>query len=85
MSNICYIVARKGETGSDVLSLIRGYGLFQTFPSRVNAEAKARGREKITDEEIARRLDLRGKNIFTIDGPDAKDLRIRLAGSSFPA
>ena len=56
------------------LSLIRGYGLFQTFPSRVNAEAKARGREKITDEEIARRLDLRGKNIFTIDGPDAKDL-----------
>ena len=71
---ITEIVARKGETGSDVLSLIRGYGLFQTFPSRVNAEAKARGREKITDEEIARRLDLRGKNIFTIDGPDAKDL-----------
>ena len=71
---ITEIVARKGETGSDVLSLIRGYGLFQTFPSRVNAEAKARGKEKITDEEIARRLDLRGKNIFTIDGPDAKDL-----------
>ena len=71
---ITEIVARKGETGSDVLSLIRGYGLFQTFPSRVNAEAKARGKEKITDEEIARRLDLRGKNTFTIDGPDAKDL-----------
>ena len=71
---ITEIVARKGETGSDVLSLIRGYGLFQTFPSRVNAEAKARGREKITDEEIARRLDLRSKNIFTIDGPEAKDL-----------
>ena len=71
---ITEIVARKGETGSDVLSLIRGYGLFQTFPSRVNAEAKVRGKEKITDEEIARRLDLRGKNIFTIDGPDAKDL-----------
>lgn len=71
---ITEIVARKGETGSDVLSLIRGYGLFQTFPSRVNAEAKARGKEEITDEEIARRLDLRGKNIFTIDGPDAKDL-----------
>ena len=64
---ITEIVARKGETGSDVLSLIRGYGLFQTFPSRVNAEAKARGREKITDEEIARRLDLRGKNIFCED------------------
>ena len=72
---ITEIVARKGETGSDVLSLIRGYGLFQTFPSRVNAEAKARGREKITDEEIARRLDLRGKNIFTIDGPEAKIIR----------
>ncbi len=68
------IVAKKGQTGSDVLGMIRSYGLFQTFPSRVNAETKARAKEEITAEEIARRLDLRGETIFTIDGPDAKDL-----------
>lgn len=71
---ITEIIARKGQTGSDILSLIRSYGLFQTFPSRVNAETKARSREVITPEEIAKRLDLREKIIFTIDGPDAKDL-----------
>ena len=68
------IVAKKGQTGSDVLGMIRSYGLFQTFPSRVNAETKARAKEEITAEEIARRLDLREETIFTIDGPDAKDL-----------
>lgn len=67
------IIARKGENGSDILSLIRSKGLFMTFPSRVNAETKASAKEAIT-EEISRRMDLRGKNIITIDGPDAKDL-----------
>lgn len=70
---ITEIIARKGENGSDILSLIRSKGLFMTFPSRVNAETKARAKEVIT-EEISRRMDLRGRNIITIDGPDAKDL-----------
>lgn len=73
---ITEVIARKGQPGADVLSLIRAYGLFETFPSRVNAEAKARAKEQITEEMIAEsgRLDLRGKRIFTIDGPTAKDL-----------
>ena len=73
---ITEVIAREGQPGSDVLSLIRAYGLYETFPSRVNAEAKARSREPITEEMIAEsgRLDLRGKTIFTIDGPTAKDL-----------
>ena len=73
---ITEVIARKGQPGADVLSLIRAYGLFETFPSRVNAEAKARSKEQITEEMIAEsgRLDLRGKRIFTIDGPTAKDL-----------
>lgn len=73
---ITEVIARKGQPGADVLSLIRAYGLFETFPSRVNAEAKARAKEQITEEMIAEsgRLDLRGKRIFTIDGPMAKDL-----------
>ena len=73
---ITEVIAREGQPGADVLSLIRAYGLFETFPSRVNAEAKARSKEQITEEMIAEsgRLDLRGKRIFTIDGPSAKDL-----------
>ena len=73
---ITEVIAREGQPGADVLSLIRAYGLFETFPSRVNAEAKARSKEQITEEMITEsgRLDLRGKRIFTIDGPSAKDL-----------
>lgn len=73
---ITQVIAREGQPGADVLSLIRAYGLFETFPSRVNAEAKARSKEQITEEMITEsgRLDLRGKRIFTIDGPSAKDL-----------
>ena len=73
---ITEVIAREGQPGADVLSLIRAYGLFETFPSRVNAEAKARSKEQITEEMITEsgRLDLRGKRIFTIDGPSTKDL-----------
>ncbi len=68
------IVAKKGQVGSDVLSMIRSAGLFETFPSRVNAEAKARSKEPISDSLIKKRKDLRDWNIITIDGPTAKDL-----------
>ncbi len=71
---ITEIIARKGQTGSDVLSMIRGAGLFETFPSRCNAEAKARSKEEINEEVLAGRRDLRDKNTITIDGAAAKDL-----------
>lgn len=71
---ITEIIARNGQTGSDVLSMIRAAGLLETFPSRCNAEAKARSKEEITEEVLEGRVDLRDKNIITIDGPTAKDL-----------
>ena len=71
---ITEIIAKEGQTGSDVLSMIRGAGLFETFPSRCNAEAKARSREEIAKEAKWFRIDLRNKNTITIDGPNAKDL-----------
>lgn len=37
-------------------------------------EAERVGNEPISDEEYAKRLDLRGEPIFTIDSKDAKDL-----------
>lgn len=71
---ITEIIAKEGQTGSDVISMIRGAGLFETFPSRCNAEAKARSREEIAKEATWFRIDLRNKNTITIDGPNAKDL-----------
>ncbi len=71
---ITEIIARKDQTGSDVLSMIRGAGLFETFPSRCNAEAKARAKEEISEGILAGRKDFRAKNTITIDGPTAKDL-----------
>ena len=71
---ITEIVARRGQTGSDVLSMIRAAGLFETFPSRCNAEAKARSKEEITEKTIERRVDFRREKVITIDGPTAKDL-----------
>lgn len=71
---ITEIVARAGEVGGDIKSMIRQAGLFETFPSRVNAEAKALAKTGIVNEDLQGRLDLRNEKIFTIDGPDAKDL-----------
>lgn len=68
------IISRCGEPGGEIKALIRANGLFETFPSRVNAEAKARAKEEITAEEIRGRRDLRYKRIITIDGASAKDL-----------
>ena len=41
---ITEIISRNGEAGGEIKALIRSHGLFETFPSRVNAEAKARSR-----------------------------------------
>ena len=71
---ITEVVAKCGEVGGDISALIRTKGLFETFPSRVNAEAKYLSKQGILPEELEGRLDLRDKKIFTIDGPTAKDL-----------
>ncbi len=70
---ITEIISRAGEPGGDIKAIARGYDMRQTFPSRVNAEAKAMKRKGITREDIERRRDLREKKIFTIDGADSKD------------
>ncbi len=44
------------------------------FSEEALKEARAIKRKKITDEDLAQRVDLRDKNIFTIDGKDSKDL-----------
>ncbi|MEG0918989.1 MAG: ribonuclease R [Anaerovoracaceae bacterium] len=70
---IIEIVSRKGEAGGDIKALMRQQNVIETFPSRACAEAKAKSKEIITNEEIATRRDLRDKFIVTIDGADSKD------------
>ena len=64
---ITEIIAKKGESGADILALIRQNNLFKTFPSRAAAEAKAVSKQAITAEEIAKRRDLRDLFTVTID------------------
>ena len=71
---ITEVFARAGQVGGDISSMIRQYGLFETFPSRANAEAKHAAKAPITAADLGGRLDLRKEKIFTIDGPTAKDL-----------
>lgn len=70
---IIEVISRYGQPGGDIKALLRSEGLRETFPSRVNAEAKAVSKMAVTPDEIARRRDLREKTIITIDGADSKD------------
>ena len=55
-------------------AIVEQYGIPHVFPQEVLDEAERVGNVPISDEEYAKRLDLRGEPIFTIDSKDAKDL-----------
>ncbi len=65
------ILGYEDEVGVDMLSIIKEYDIPYDFPRKVIEEAKTVAKEKIIPDG---RLDLRDKEIFTIDGEDAKDL-----------
>jgi len=68
---IIEVLGYEDETGVDMLSIIKEYNLESEFPKAVLEEAK-----RVSKREINKgnRVDLRDKEIFTIDGEDAKDL-----------
>ncbi|MCM3786412.1 ribonuclease R [Neobacillus mesonae] len=72
---IIEILGHKDDPGIDILSVIRKHQLPEAFPEEVMAEAED-APDSITEDEIIKqgRRDLRGLNIVTIDGEDAKDL-----------
>lgn len=70
---IIEVLGQKGERGVEIDSIIRAHGLPEEFPKKVIDEANHAADQDLRDE-IARRLDIRDLNIFTIDGEDAKDL-----------
>ena len=70
---IIEIIGNINQAGVDMLSLIKEYNLPYEFPEKVIEEAKSL-KQEIAKKDIPSRLDLRKKEIFTIDGEDAKDL-----------
>lgn len=70
---IIEILGFPDQAGVDMLSLVKDYDLPYEFPKPVIEEAKAI-KQEIAKKDIPYRLDLREKEIFTIDGEDAKDL-----------
>ena len=70
---IIEVLGNVNEAGVDMLSLIKEYNLPSTFPEEVVQEAKKFG-NTIDEKDIPNRVDFRDRDIFTIDGEDAKDL-----------
>ena len=70
---IIEVLGNVNEAGVDMLSLIKEYNLPSTFPEEVVQEAKKYG-DSVNEKDIPNRVDFRNRNIFTIDGEDAKDL-----------
>ncbi|WP_297436449.1 ribonuclease R [uncultured Clostridium sp.] len=70
---IVEVLGRKGDSGLDIISVIKRYALPEEFPEEV-LEAADEITEDIPETEINRRTDFRDLRMVTIDGEDAKDL-----------
>ena len=69
---VLQVIGRAGDPGVDVLALALAHGAPSDFPPEVEQAAEQID-IGITDDEVARREDLRDYPIFTIDPVDAKD------------
>ncbi len=66
------ILGRTGENTTEMHAILAEFGLPYRYPENVNAAAE-KIEAGITDEEVARRTDMRDVVTFTIDPRDAKD------------
>ncbi len=69
---IVEVIGKEGTLHTEVTSIAREFGIPFLFTEKTHLEAEKINLE-IDEEEIARRLDFRSKNVFTIDPVDAKD------------
>lgn len=67
------IIGHVNDPGTDILSIVKAYGLPEGFPDQVMEQVERIG-DEVTAGEMAGRKDLRGWQTVTIDGEDAKDL-----------
>jgi ribonuclease R len=69
---IVAVLGRPGDRPTEIRRLELEHGLARGFPDAVEREAQAFGHE-VPDAERARRVDLRGLDLVTIDGVNARD------------
>lgn len=69
---IIKVLGAPGEHETEIHSILAEYGLPYNFPEEVEADAEKIDR-RVTDEEVAKRRDMRKICTFTIDPKDAKD------------
>lgn len=67
------IIGHINDPGTDILSIVKDYDLPTAFPEKVLNQAVRVGKE-VSEADCAGRMDLRGWQMVTIDGEDAKDL-----------
>lgn len=70
---ITEIIGHVNDPGTDIISIIRAYGLPESFPEEVMRQIEHIP-EEVAEKDMAGRLDLRYQQTVTIDGEDAKDL-----------
>lgn len=69
---VAAVLGTEGTLEASVAGILRENGITLQFSEESERQAAACG-DSVDPSEAARRLDLRGKTIFTIDGDDAKD------------
>lgn len=67
------IIGHINDPGTDIMSIVKGYELPTEFPPKVLKQAETVGKP-VSTADMAGRKDLRGWQMVTIDGEDAKDL-----------
>ncbi len=70
---ITEIIGHINDPGTDIMSLVRAYGLPEEFPPDVMRQLETIP-DHVDEKDKAGRLDLRALQTVTIDGEDAKDL-----------
>ena len=70
---IIEILGKSEDASTDLMSIIKAYGYKTSFPKEVAKEANQIS-QQIDLNDISTRVDLRDKEIFTIDGADTKDI-----------
>lgn len=67
------IIGHINDPGVDILSIVKSYGLPESFPREVMEEIRDIP-DSVSESQLKGRLDLRELMTVTIDGDDAKDL-----------
>ncbi len=67
------IIGHINDPGTDIMSIVKGYGLPTEFPEKVLNQAERVGKP-VSTADMAGRMDIRDWQMVTIDGEDAKDL-----------